>query len=78
MKNASYVPFGAGPRVCVGMGVALLELQLVALEFAAAFDLKVVTKVPAPRPTPRVTIVPPQIRISLTIKEQEKRRLLYA
>ena len=45
------------------MGVGLLELQLIALEFATAFDLTVVSQVPAPRPKPSVTLIPPEIRI---------------
>lgn len=65
LRNPSWVPFGAGPRVCVGMGVAMLELQLVALEFASAFEMRVTSRVPPPLPTPRVTIVPPEIRIGL-------------
>ncbi len=34
----AYLPFGAGARACVGMGVSLLELHLVAMEFASAFN----------------------------------------
>jgi hypothetical protein len=47
------------------MGVAMMEFQLLALEFAAAFEMTVTSEVPAPTPTPRVTIVPPEIRIAL-------------
>lgn len=65
LRNPAWTPFGVGPRTCVGMGVAILELQLLALEFAAAFDMEVKSEVPAPAPTPRVTIVPPEIRIAL-------------
>jgi len=65
LRNPAWTPFGVGPRVCVGMGVAMLELQLLALEFAAAFEMAVTSEVPAPTPTPRVTIVPPEIRIAL-------------
>lgn len=65
LRNPAWTPFGAGPRVCVGMGVAMLELQLLALEFAAAFDMEIKSEIPPPAPTPRVTIIPPEIRIGL-------------
>lgn len=49
------------------MGVAMLELQLLALEFAAAFEMEVKSEMPPPAPAPRVTIVPPEIRIALKL-----------
>lgn len=38
------MPFGVGHRACVGMGVAMVELQVIALETAAAFELGVSKK----------------------------------
>jgi cytochrome P450 len=73
LRNPAWTPFGVGPRVCVGMGVAMLELQLLALEFAAAFEMTVTSGVPAPTPTPRVTIVPPEIRIALKPRQPSTR-----
>jgi cytochrome P450 len=64
LRNPAWTPFGSGPRVCVGMGVAMLELQLIALEFCASGTMRVTSKTPPPLPTPRVTIIPPEIRIS--------------
>lgn len=63
--NKAYIPFGLGPRTCLGIGVALLELQLLALNFAGAFVLKPKSEVPAPPPTSSVTLVPPRIRLTI-------------
>ncbi|MFG1417149.1 cytochrome P450 [Xanthobacter sp. V0B-10] len=60
----AYLPFGSGPRACVGMGVGLLELQILALEFAAAYELKALDgEVGGPKPS--ITLVPPPLRLSL-------------
>jgi cytochrome P450 len=72
MKNPAYIPFGAGPRACVGMGVGLLELQLLALEMAASLEFKDVSPYPAPRPKPSVTLIPPQIRIEVGLRQTVK------
>lgn len=69
MKNPAYIPFGAGPRACVGMGVGLLELQLLALEMAASLEFRDATPFPAPRPKPSVTLIPPQIRIEVGLRQ---------
>lgn len=73
-KGAAYLPFGAGPRVCVGMALGLLELQLIALEFASAFRIHALDAEPPGRPIPAITIVPPPIRLSLTPRYLEQRR----
>jgi cytochrome P450 len=61
--SKAYMPFGFGARACVGMMVSTIELQIMALEFAAAFALSVVSKVPADPPKPSVTLVPSDVRL---------------
>ena len=69
----AYVPFGAGPRACVGMGVALLELQLLALEIAAAYRFTGVSPNPAPWPKASVTLVPPPMNIAIELRQTRRR-----
>ncbi|CCQ72902.1 putative Unspecific monooxygenase,cytochrome P450 superfamily [Magnetospira sp. QH-2] len=69
--NRAFVPFGAGPRVCVGGQLAMVELQLMALEFASAFEFTGVTPNPAPLPKPSLTLVPP--RMEVTVKPRAHR-----
>jgi cytochrome P450 len=53
----AYLPFGLGPRVCVGAGFATLEATLILARLACRYDIKVhdAHKV---RPVARLTIRP--------------------
>ena len=54
---------------CLGMGVALLELQVLALEIAASFVAVKMNSGPIGAPTSSVTLMPPDIRLGLRIRE---------
>ena len=54
--SSAYLPFGAGPRLCIGRDMALLEGVLVLASLAARVDLERVG--PPPRAVPLVTIRP--------------------
>ena len=64
-NTPAFMPFGLGPRACVGIGLGLLELQLLALEIAASCTVDIVSGVPAAAPTPQVTLLPPRIELRL-------------
>lgn len=59
----AYIPFGTGPRACLGMGIALLELQLIALEMASAFTLTLTEPERRYEPRSSITLVPPPIAL---------------
>lgn len=71
----AYVPFGAGPRACAGMGVAMLELQLLALEMAAAYRFTGVAPNPAPWPKASVTLIPPPMPIDIELRQARPRSM---
>jgi cytochrome P450 len=64
---ASFLPFGSGPRTCVGMGVALLELQLSVLELASSFDFRALPS--ELKPSAGITLGAPPIEINLSLRE---------
>lgn len=68
--SRAYVPFGAGPRACVGMGVAMMELQLLALEIAATYQIANVVVQPAPQPRASLTLLPPHISMQFRLRER--------
>ncbi|WP_427026443.1 cytochrome P450 (plasmid) [Aureimonas ureilytica] len=63
--SPAYVPFGVGPRACVGIGLAMLELQVLVLELASTFELAASTTARALTPKPSVTLIPPPITVRL-------------
>lgn len=73
-NTPAFMPFGLGPRACVGIGLALLELQLLALELSASCDLEILSSVPAGPPTPQVTLLPPRIEVRLRPLVQARKR----
>ncbi|MGB6229389.1 MAG: cytochrome P450 [Litorimonas sp.] len=56
-KGAPYMPFGAGPRICVGMAFANMEAIMVLATLARDFDIEVADDV-YPRPLMTVTLRP--------------------
>jgi cytochrome P450 len=53
----AYIPFGAGPRVCIGMGFAMLEMMAVLGHLLRAFRLDLAPGHPV-SPVARVTLRP--------------------
>jgi len=49
----AYLPFGGGPRICIGMGFALAEAQVILASIAQAFRVKLV---PGHKVEPRATL----------------------
>ena len=54
----AYVPFGGGPRLCIGMQFALTEMQLVTLELLRRFDVEWVAGHPLVTMQPLITLRP--------------------
>jgi cytochrome P450 len=73
-NTPAFLPFGLGPRACVGIGLGLLELQLLALELSTSCEFEILSSVPAGKPTPQVTLLPPRIELRMRPRVQAMKR----
>ncbi|MBQ5947534.1 cytochrome P450 [Massilia sp. ST3] len=56
--RGAFMPFGAGPRVCLGQHLALAEMTVIAAMILQRFRLSVPQGMPAPQPQLNVTLRP--------------------
>lgn len=62
---AAFLPFGAGPRMCIGRGFALVEIKLILLDIMRRFALRLVD--PVLPPAKATLLTRPQRRICLEV-----------
>lgn len=58
IPRGAWLPFGAGPRVCLGSHFALTEMSLVAAQLLQRFELQRLVDRPAPKPRLDITLRP--------------------
>lgn len=67
VPRGAYLPFGAGPRVCLGQHLAMAEMTVIAAMVLQRFTLSVPDGMRAPRPVMNVTLRPDQpVHLSVT------------
>ena len=59
----AYMPFGVGPRSCIGQSIAWFELQLITLQLASSFTFSLAEDVTDAKPRPSVTLLAPSFRL---------------
>ena len=63
---AAFLPFGAGPRMCIGRGFALVEIKLILIDILQRFALRLVDPV---LPVAKASILTrPKQRICLEVE----------
>lgn len=69
--RGAWLPFGAGPRVCIGQHFAMIEMTLVAAMLLQRYELHRPADEPLPRPEFNVTLRPAApIRLRLVRRER--------
>ncbi|MYE42912.1 MAG: cytochrome P450, partial [Acidobacteria bacterium] len=64
----SYLPFAAGPRTCIGAGMAMLEIQLILAQLVPRFRMRVVPGHPVE--TEAVVTLKPRHGIPVTLSRR--------
>src|SRR5262249_12656500 len=66
----AYLPFGAGPRICIGSALAIMEIVLVAATVLQRFRLGLVAGQPEVEPEMQIVLRPKGgLRMRLTARE---------
>ena len=65
-SNGAYVPFGAGPRNCIGTGFAMMEALLVLAAILQRVQLRTVPGEAFPSADPRITLRPGKVPLFIT------------
>lgn len=77
MENDSFWPYGGGPRNCIGMGFAMMEVSLVLAIISSRFRVSLPSGTPIPSPKALITLRPEnQVNLRLTPRRQPKQRHL--
>jgi cytochrome P450 len=60
IPRGAFMPFGTGPRVCLGQHLAMAEMTVIAAMFLQRFEVTVPPGMPAPQPAFNITLRPDQ------------------